>query len=968
MPVQLKRNDTKDIVSYLVTNLDGTVVNLTGASVKFVMGKGNTLITYAAATIVNPSGGSVEYTLTEDDTLLAGAFQAEFEVTFSDGKIKTFPSDGYISVNIKANIDKDKSTYAGDTIALRVSDIEVFKTDINAQMTQASTDAAKVNLFQAQIDQLVIQGDSSVEAAQARVEADGTVNATLQARLNKKEAETKTSLAQKAKQSDVDAALLLKRDKSAKITNTDVESTTDANKLKLANLAQEVINSMTGTTPVNNANPANSSVTLPTIASDTRDKINYGITAREKPCIWTGGSVTKTTTSFTLAGNVGLLVGKGVNLYITPVSFTGIQAGEVLVIRGLDLDTQADYLGTTNPKPILLKVWHYQITGSDIVIAWKDDRNVYSIYDEILGNDDTNYNGKFDTRFNSKFFSAKYNPWMTDTSAIVTKTSSSVTFSGNVGLIYNQKFTLFNAATISLSSVGSCLVARGIDFTQSYDGTTNPKITLQSVFYTTILQGDIVIAVRDGQNIWTIYDDYIAKNAASTAAPQSKVDSAVAINVSHNNLLTKCYPELAKKMLAKVDTVNVLLAGDSIFATGGAWVQNVYDETKRFTTLLATANAEPLGLTDGILSRKIYETLTDQALNVPIYRRFDYGRTFDYNSASGTYGQDITAAGIAFFTETGAFNTFVNSNGNKGTDVKYNANVPMTKADFNLQSYDGASWYNSLAMEGFTRITKDAGASVQFIVPAGYKKARIKLRIATDGDILTTTLVNCTGAVSIDTNYGAVTHNNNSAFKDIEFVITDTAQTATITLTKSSNITKRLMYWGCYYFNEPAVLVTNYAYGGSKTYLNKDVLPEALSCAGTPDLVIWELMLINDYYNSGYSGPETDYTSTLANISAYADMLATYNKIAIIPHQGTLYSNVKTKELWNKAKKILIDKNIPFIDLSSVERQVLDYFGSRSAMDSYMYKDSFVHPSTNGVNILKAPLQAVCDINEFFSV
>jgi hypothetical protein len=72
--------------------------------------------------------------------------------------------------------------------------------------------------------------------------------------------------------------------------------------------------------------------------------------------------------------------------------------------------------------------------------------------------------------------------------------------------------------------------------------------------------------------------------------------------------------------------------------------------------------------------------------------------------------------------------------------------------------------------------------------------------------------------------------------------------------------------------------------------------------------------------------------------------------------------------LWNKAKKILIDKNIPFIDLASVERQVLDYFGSRSAMDSYMYKDNFVHPSTNGVNILKAPLQAVCDVNEFFSV
>jgi hypothetical protein len=36
--------------------------------------------------------------------------------------------------------------------------------------------------IQAQVDQLVIQGDSSVEAAQARVDADGTTHATLKAR------------------------------------------------------------------------------------------------------------------------------------------------------------------------------------------------------------------------------------------------------------------------------------------------------------------------------------------------------------------------------------------------------------------------------------------------------------------------------------------------------------------------------------------------------------------------------------------------------------------------------------------------------------------------------------------------------------------------------------------------------------------------------------------------------------------
>jgi hypothetical protein len=170
MTVQLKRNDTKDTISYTVTNLDGSVVNLTGATVKFVMGKNKKLITNAAATIVSAAAGTVSYTLTESDTLSAGTFNAEFEVTFSDGKVKTYPSNGYILVDIQANVDKDQSAYIEDQIAYRVSDIQILK-----------------NSIQAQLDQFAV-GASNEETAQSRVEADGTVNTTLKARLDKKEA------------------------------------------------------------------------------------------------------------------------------------------------------------------------------------------------------------------------------------------------------------------------------------------------------------------------------------------------------------------------------------------------------------------------------------------------------------------------------------------------------------------------------------------------------------------------------------------------------------------------------------------------------------------------------------------------------------------------------------------------------------------------------------------------------------
>ncbi|MEH7246457.1 GDSL-type esterase/lipase family protein [Neobacillus niacini] len=204
MTIQLKRNDTKDIIGYTMTYANGTPVNLTGATVRYVMGKGNTLITNASATVVDAAIGKVEYALTDADTLVAGVFHAEFEVTFADGKVKTFPNNGYISVNIQSNINKDKSTYVEDTIALRVSDIEVFKNDVNAKVAKAETDAAKVNDFSDRINNIVSQaGNSNTEIVDARLRNDGTVASTLGGHVR----ELASSLAQKAAQSYVDTKI-----------------------------------------------------------------------------------------------------------------------------------------------------------------------------------------------------------------------------------------------------------------------------------------------------------------------------------------------------------------------------------------------------------------------------------------------------------------------------------------------------------------------------------------------------------------------------------------------------------------------------------------------------------------------------------------------------------------------------------------------------------------------------------------
>src|SRR5690606_15005411 len=53
----------------------------------------------------------------------------------------------------------------------------------------------QVDNIQAQVNQLVVEGDSSVEAAQARVDAEGKSYPTLKARLDAKETEFSSQLA-----------------------------------------------------------------------------------------------------------------------------------------------------------------------------------------------------------------------------------------------------------------------------------------------------------------------------------------------------------------------------------------------------------------------------------------------------------------------------------------------------------------------------------------------------------------------------------------------------------------------------------------------------------------------------------------------------------------------------------------------------------------------------------------------------
>jgi hypothetical protein len=92
------QSDTAPSLTDTLYDGNGAVVDITGASVTFTMTDrfGAVVINAAAATIVGGgTAGTVQYAWQANDLLKPGWYRGRFVVTFSGGKIETFPnSDG----------------------------------------------------------------------------------------------------------------------------------------------------------------------------------------------------------------------------------------------------------------------------------------------------------------------------------------------------------------------------------------------------------------------------------------------------------------------------------------------------------------------------------------------------------------------------------------------------------------------------------------------------------------------------------------------------------------------------------------------------------------------------------------------------------------------------------------------------------------------------------------------------------
>lgn len=103
----LKQHDRLPSIQAIFTS-GGQAVDLTTATgVQFIMRplQGGPVKVASPAVIVNAAGGVVRYDWLAADTDTAGSYQAEWQVTWADGKPQTFPTQSYHTVDVLADLD-----------------------------------------------------------------------------------------------------------------------------------------------------------------------------------------------------------------------------------------------------------------------------------------------------------------------------------------------------------------------------------------------------------------------------------------------------------------------------------------------------------------------------------------------------------------------------------------------------------------------------------------------------------------------------------------------------------------------------------------------------------------------------------------------------------------------------------------------------------------------------------------------
>lgn len=103
-----KRNDTYPDLTVTLKDSAGSAVDVSGATVKFIMravAESVPKVNAAMSFVTDGSNGQVKYEWLAADTDEAGMYWAEYQVTYAGGDIQTFPTVGWDRVLIYGDLE-----------------------------------------------------------------------------------------------------------------------------------------------------------------------------------------------------------------------------------------------------------------------------------------------------------------------------------------------------------------------------------------------------------------------------------------------------------------------------------------------------------------------------------------------------------------------------------------------------------------------------------------------------------------------------------------------------------------------------------------------------------------------------------------------------------------------------------------------------------------------------------------------
>ena len=101
MAFTIKQNDTSPSLGATLKDAQLVPVSLVGAAVKFHMNSLEGVVKVnQTMTVTDAEGGVIQYDWQAGDTDTVGAYYAEFQVTYVDGSVETFPNDGNLVVSV----------------------------------------------------------------------------------------------------------------------------------------------------------------------------------------------------------------------------------------------------------------------------------------------------------------------------------------------------------------------------------------------------------------------------------------------------------------------------------------------------------------------------------------------------------------------------------------------------------------------------------------------------------------------------------------------------------------------------------------------------------------------------------------------------------------------------------------------------------------------------------------------------